>query len=96
MRQTGKAHMIIPTIGVFHVNNNTCAVAFDEGLQKDTFEITNNYLSANQRKEFSKKFLTLDRMDQFQLAQSGYDVENKDYQGRFMSVGEDGYDYLKS
>lgn len=88
--------MIIPTVGVFHVRDRICAVAFDEGLSKDTFSITNNNYTANERKDEATKFLTLDRMDQFQLSQCGYDVDRKDYQGRFMSLDEDCYDYLKS
>ena len=89
VRQNGSAHMIIPTVGVIHVRDGVCAVAFDDGITKDIFKITNNKFSANQRKNESKSFLTLDRMDQYQLSQSGYDVDKKDYQSKFMSIGPD-------
>ena len=35
-------------------------------------------------------------MDQYQLSQSGYDVNKKGYQSRFVSIDEDGLEYLKS
>ena len=96
VRSTGRAHMVLPTIGVFHVKDGMSAVAYDEGLGKDVFKISNTNLSAIQRKSDAKQFLTLDRMDQYQLSQSGYDVENKDYQSRFMSIDPEGLEYLKS
>ena len=34
-------------------------------------------------------------MDQYQLSQSGYDVNRKTFQGRFMSMGSGAIEYLK-
>ena len=58
VRNTSKAHMVIPTIGVFHVKDGMGSVAFDDGLSKDIFKISNVNLSAAQRKHDSKQFLT--------------------------------------
>lgn len=96
VRGTGSAHMIIPTVGIFHVKDNNCAVAFDDGLCKDIFKVSNVNYNAGQRKIESRNFLTLDRMDQYQLSQSGYDVDKKDYQSKFMTINEDGLEYLDS
>ena len=46
VRHHGMTHMILPTVGVFHVKNALCAVAFDAGLNKDAFEISNNNYTA--------------------------------------------------
>lgn len=96
VRYSGFTHMIIPTTGVFHVRDRICAVAFDDGLSKDAFSISNNNLTATDRKKEALKFLTLDRMDQYQLAQSGYDVKQPTYKGRFMSMDNGGKEYLKT
>jgi hypothetical protein len=96
VRSSGVAHMIVPTTGVFHVRDLCCAVAFDESLIKDSLITSNANLTAVDRKSHALKFLTLDRMDQFQLSQSGYDVNRNNFQGRFMSMDKDGKDYLKT
>ena len=58
VRAQGFTSMILPTVGVFHCRDGIVAVAFDDGLTRDTFSITNNNLSATDRKKESLKFLT--------------------------------------
>ena len=96
VRHNGMTHMILPTVGVFHVKNALCAVAFDAGLNKDTFEISNQNYTATDRKKEALKFLTLDRMDQYQMSQSGYDVDRPTYKGRFLSMDNSAKEYLSN
>ena len=76
--------MIIPTVGVFNVKARLAAVGFDNGLCKDSRIITNKNFSSLQRKRRANNFLTMKKMDQFNLSQSGYNVPR--YEGRFMSI----------